>query len=731
MNRRDLGYASGEHNTSMKGAVLVGRSRMLALVAAVSLFVANPPPAAAVTNGPTTAHSSYLSAISCPTAMVCVAVGALETDIDSASGRLIGGSFQAMAVRTTDAGKTWVPVELPVLDASLSAVSCWSAAQCVAVGATHVTSHGSWWAASAVVVRIEGGTGSRAAAIPSGAKALDAVSCPSATTCIAAGGAFMPGTVALHPDVLVSHDGGASWAGAVLPIAQGQLESVSCSSTSHCVALGASSYKRGTATFTVDLSKPVGLISSDGGLSWKVATVPGGSGGPTAVACQSASHCLAVGDDFTLCLCGTGTPGHYAGSWVTDDGGATWSKQVLPTLGGYDVWYANALSCWATACAMAGTATTTKLQSAYYAIFQLLSSSGGPSGPPSTSASGLRRQYIYGLSCRDASNCIAVGQDWSKPAAAAIETWASGRWTTTFIGPVTTPSQPLVAATPCPGPAQVVRSGAKDGPAPGGSLFDGLYRLGPAGGSLNPTSGTGPFGRLGGVYADILVCAPHPDSRDSGDNTSAWVMLQKFGVAADHWQVGWEWYPRQTNLDPAVLVEVDQPGPTGGANNFADCDNLKAASSVGLTCYKTPCSETTSSRCWPTLKVGYYAFFTVLYNGTTFSAYVNTENPLTGKYSGPKEVAQVRAKFVPDQADISTETHYIDDQIPGTPQYPERFLYSHVYVPGLRWVAFDGHEKFNGHDVFFTTVDGVSTSSWFGQSSPNGQELLVWDKDAV
>jgi hypothetical protein len=403
---------------------------------------------------------------------------------------------------------------------------------------------------------------------------------------------------------------------------------------------------------------------------------------------------------------------------------------VLPALGGYYVWYANALSCWATACAMAGTATTTKPQSGYYAIFQALSASGEPFGAPSTSASGLRPQYIYGLSCRNASNCVAVGQDWSKPAEAAIETWASGRWATTFTGPVSTPSHPLVAATPCPGPAQVVRPGAKDGPAPGGSLFDGLYRLGPADGSQNPTSGSGPFGQLGGVYADILVCAPHPDSRDTGNNTSAWVMLQKFGVAADHWQVGWEWYPRATNLDPAVLVEIDQPGRPGAASTFADCDNLKAASSVGLTCYKTPCSETTSSQCWPSLKVGYYAFFTVLYDGTTFSAYVNTEDPLTGKYTGPKEVAQVRAKFVPNQGDIATETHYIDDQMPGTAQYPERFLYSHVYVPGLKWVAFDGHEKFNGHDVFFSTVDGTSSSSWFGQSKPNGQELLVWDKDA-
>ncbi|SRR5579875_57193 len=161
----------------------------------------------------------------------------------------------------------------------------------------------------------------------------------------------------------------------------------------------------------------------------------GGRGGPTAVACQSALRCSAVGDWFNWCWCGTGTPGHFGQTWATSDGGATWSHRVLPTLGGYDVWYANALSCWATGCAMAGTATTTKPGSGYYALFQALSASGGPLGAPVTSASGLRPQYIDGLSCHSASYCAAVGQDWSKPAAAAIETWASGHWSTTYAGP--------------------------------------------------------------------------------------------------------------------------------------------------------------------------------------------------------------------------------------------------------------------------------------------------------
>jgi hypothetical protein len=90
------------------------------------------------------------------------------------------------------------------------------------------------------------------------------------------------------------------------------------------------------------------------GLSRQVAAVPGGSGGPTAVGCQSARRCLAVGDSFNWCWCGTGTRSHYGETWVTNDGGATWSERALPTLGGYDVWYANAVSCWATACAMTG-----------------------------------------------------------------------------------------------------------------------------------------------------------------------------------------------------------------------------------------------------------------------------------------------------------------------------------------------------------------------------------------
>lgn len=412
------------------------RAQMLSLAALVGLLLTAEASPALAAGGPSSTHSSYLNAVSCPTTTVCVAVGASETDRNSASGQVTGGSFQALVVRTTDAGKTWAPVALPSIGADLSGVSCWSATLCVAVGSTETISRGRWLAANAVVVRIKGATGSRVPAVPAGAHALDAVTCPSATDCIAVGGALKPATVVLQPEVIVSRNAGANWAGASLPVVQGQLESVSCSATVHCVALGATSYtRRFASTGSEDSSKPLGLTSSNGGLAWKAAAVPGGTGGPTAVSCQSTSRCFAVGDSFNWCFCGTGTPGHYGETWVTDNGGATWAEHVLPTLGGYDVWYANALSCWVSGCAMAGTATTTKPGSLYYAVFQPLSTSGGPQGTPSTSAGGLRPQYIYGLSCRDATNCVAVGQNWSKPAAASIETWASGRWVTTFSSP--------------------------------------------------------------------------------------------------------------------------------------------------------------------------------------------------------------------------------------------------------------------------------------------------------
>ncbi len=382
--------------------------------------------------------SSYYTAVACPTAQVCVAVGAKQLEHTSTSGALVGGSSTAIAARSVDSGKTWSSLAVPLTGAQLNGVSCWSADQCIAVGATEVVADGSWASVNAVVVQFSGGPVGRVAKLPAGALALSSVSCPTPATCVAVGGSNLPGTATLRPQVLASHDQGAVWTASPLPIAEGQLQGVSCTGPLHCAAVGVVTYTKSS----VATSRPVAVVSSNGGGSWTAAVITDGGaiggltgGGPDAVSCSSATNCTAVGDNFDWCRCGTGVPGRYAETWTTANGGRSWAVHSLPTIGGYDIWYANAVSCWgASRCAMAATGTTTKPGSLYYALLvPLVPASGGVTGAPTSSKNGaLRPQYINGLVCLDAVHCVAVGQNWARPGAAAIETRSTRGWATTF-----------------------------------------------------------------------------------------------------------------------------------------------------------------------------------------------------------------------------------------------------------------------------------------------------------
>jgi hypothetical protein len=388
--------------------------------------------------GYATTVSSYYNAVACPTPLACFAVGAKELDRKTATGTLVGGSFTLIGARSVDDGKTWAPLTLPHANADLRAVSCWAASDCVAVGATEVLSRGSWSPASGVVVTISGSSAARAAVLPAGTSALGAVSCPTPDTCVAVGGRNQPGTIALRPQAVISHDGGAHWSAVPLPVANAELQGVTCTGTGHCVAVGVATYLAGG----MSSSRPVALFSSTGGRAWAAAAIPGGGpglkgGGPDAVSCTSASTCIATGDNFDWCQCGTGTPGHYVETWTTANGGHTWAVHSLPTVSVFDLWYANAISCRApTACAMAGTGTTTKPGSLYYAlVVPLAAQSGAVAGAATSSASGLRPQWVYGLDCRSSTACVAVGQNWLRSASATIETSSAGKWATTFTAP--------------------------------------------------------------------------------------------------------------------------------------------------------------------------------------------------------------------------------------------------------------------------------------------------------
>jgi len=358
----------------------------------------------------------------------------VETSHKSASGTLLEESYRAMAVRTTNGGRRWASVALGSVSADLTGVACLSVTDCIAVGGTQVVTDGVQYAVGAVVVRLSGGVGAAVSELPSGSRALDAVTCLDSSTCFAAGGADKLRALDLLPEMLVTRDGGTKWESAALPIASGMLQAVSCGAPTDCVAVGVDAYVAGVKGGGYSTSRPIGLRSSDEGRSWEVVSLPAGgtSGGAVTVGCRSGGHCVAAGDQFDWCQCGTGTPGHYAMTWASDDGGATWSRHVLPTIGGFDVWYVSSVSCWTTACMVAATGSRPQPGSDYYALLLPLSVSGTQGGPLSSSADGLQPQYVFGLSCRSRIDCVAVGENWSSPPMATVETRSAAGWATTF-----------------------------------------------------------------------------------------------------------------------------------------------------------------------------------------------------------------------------------------------------------------------------------------------------------
>jgi hypothetical protein len=677
---------------------------------------ANAAPYSGVTAG--NAHG-----ISCPTQTSCVAVG------EYSPGRADTAFIDTLSNGTWTAMEAPYPSNASLADdaAVLYGVTCQSVTSCVAVGyydaagylqgLIETLSNGSWTPMEAPVP--SNASTSNAQTILYGA------SCPGTGSCVAVG--YYDDTNS-HPESLIETLAGGTWAPNEAPepsndntsLPGDNLQGVSCSALGSCIAVG--SY------FDPNYNAQ-GLIETLSSGTWTPmeAIYPSdddtttGDASLTGVSCPLSTACVAVGNypksspQASLGFVNEGlvdTLGTGTGSPLT----ITTTSLPNGTLGQS---YTTTLQ------ATGGTApyTWTIATGSLPPGLSVSSSTGVISGIPTTAGT-----YAFTAQVTDATSPTP-------------ETATAPLSITLYLPPTLCP----------PSSAPITRyatdgSTVPDGPPPGGSLFDGLYRLGRGMNRSNPTTGPkngpGPFAALGGVYAKTLVCDPRVDGPNSG-NTSAWVMLQQFGAAQDHWQVGWEWYASGSAANPAVLVEISRNNGT-----YADCDNpTTALSSFDMTCYTTPCSQTSSSRCLPTLEVGYFAYFTVTYDPTAreFAAYVNVENPVTGKFEGPKEVAKVpdpsgSGRWVPNQANIAGEVHYINAQMAGTPSRPEQFLDAHVYTDGV-WQSFDGHQDYDGQPVFFTTWNygcvlgllfckTVDTSQWFGIQTPDGTTLNIWDKNA-
>lgn len=323
--------------------------------------------------------TTYLNAISCTSTTACVAVG----DPDSTSTPVTG-----TPVAETLSGTTWTATNLPLPsgDSStlLNAVSCTAATACVAVGEAVGTSggytpvaetlSGTTW--TAVNLTDASGTSNNV---------LNGISCTSATACVAVGTAFNSSTETPVAETL----SGTTWTAANLPIASGhtntELSAVSCNSATACVAVGYTVtnatpvadtlssttwaatnlplpsgyssyvYLYGVACTSSTACTAAGYNSNDdspvaetlSGTTWTVSNlqIPSGHSSTDlfAVSCSSATACVAVGHTSS------GTP-------VADTlSGTTWTAANLPIPSGSSTAYLGGISCTtATACVAAG-----------------------------------------------------------------------------------------------------------------------------------------------------------------------------------------------------------------------------------------------------------------------------------------------------------------------------------------------------------------------------------------
>jgi len=276
---------------------------------------------------------------------------------------------------------------------------------------------------------------------PAGGAALYGVSCPAVADCWAVG-AIPPGTTSSEP--LAEHWNGKTWA--VEPVsarsqAHGLLDAVTCVSATSCLAVG--------AVIPAGASGYRPLAEAWNGTAWSVQKVPEPAGDNTgtlnALSCSAAAACTAVGNAASPATTGTLAERWNGRTWTvqsthvtgrvpsligvsclsaTNWNGSTWTALPAPkpigTFSGL-----SAVSCSsASACLAVGEENTSA--STGTALAEHWNGSTWTVQP--THVTGAA-PYLLGVSCPSASNCTAVGyQLSSSPEPTLVEHWNGTAW---------------------------------------------------------------------------------------------------------------------------------------------------------------------------------------------------------------------------------------------------------------------------------------------------------------
>ncbi|MCL4448359.1 MAG: IPT/TIG domain-containing protein [Actinobacteria bacterium] len=231
-------------------------------------------------------------------------------------------------------------------------------------------------------------TGWNSQSVPSTMTDIYGISCLSTSVCVAVGDQMIsPSTGTTNGAVLVTSDGGTTWATPTLPSGVLTFYGVNCVGSSNCWAVGENT--SGTATI---------VETSDSGSTWASQPVSSGVAVLNSVACLSTTSCFAVG--------------RSAQSGVvlsTSDGGTTWGTAYTAskTSG------LNSISCNASGsvCVAVGAGVYNGNPATYYndGVVLVGTASSGSALSWSTAYTETTATDLLGVSCSTATNCTAVG----------------------------------------------------------------------------------------------------------------------------------------------------------------------------------------------------------------------------------------------------------------------------------------------------------------------------------
>jgi hypothetical protein len=355
---------------------------------------------------PAARDSTTISGISCPVTGRCTAAGG-----DSLAKHYArGGDGDTFTLAEAWNGRDWAIQPTPnpagLLYTSLSAVSCASPAACAAVGYYDRADGSS-------VDFAEIWTGTRWAIKPvpvppsSDFARLTAVSCPTASYCVAVGVYDSPGSFGRSTLAVIWN--GSRWRMTAMPVPSGfiVLSGISCTSPTFCTAVG----------WDDGPSVGVTLVETWNGSTWAVRPTPNPAGSTgsalTAVSCASATSCSAVGNY---------TAGSYFLSLAEYWNGSSWKIQPTPNATGTDT-YLTGVSCPAagacTASGYTGGGASTLVEVLNAGTWTVVTT-------PNPGSSDV----LLAVSCSAATACTAVGEydSTSGRAVALAEAWNGSSW---------------------------------------------------------------------------------------------------------------------------------------------------------------------------------------------------------------------------------------------------------------------------------------------------------------